>query len=125
MKTTAIRAFLRDHYSDERLAMLLAHAEGGKLAFYSCCCFIGVATANHDLCGKANRKVGDPLLVTHYMEASTLPGSAEAEEEYYELDPSDTIRRRLIIPIIREEMARREKVRAESIQEQEAEAVKA
>jgi hypothetical protein len=38
----ALRAFMQQHYTDERLAMLLAHAESGKLSFTSCCCFIGV-----------------------------------------------------------------------------------
>ncbi len=44
-----IRDFMKTNYSDERLAMLLAHAQSGKLAFNSCCCFVGVSTAQHAL----------------------------------------------------------------------------
>ncbi|MCI0526562.1 MAG: hypothetical protein L0Y56_03795, partial [Nitrospira sp.] len=46
-----LRAYMQQHYSDEKLAALLAHARDGKLAYHSCCCFIGIATADHALRG--------------------------------------------------------------------------
>lgn len=46
-----IRQFMREHYSDERLCALLAHARDGKLAYGSCCCFVGAANADHPLQG--------------------------------------------------------------------------
>lgn len=42
-----IREFMQKHYTDERLAQLLAHAQDGKLSYWSCCCFIGIPTAVH------------------------------------------------------------------------------
>lgn len=115
----ALRNFLQRHYSDERLAMLLAHAQSGKLSFHSCCCFVGVATAKHALYGMASM-IGYSESV-HYLEATHLSGAQEAELAYkglcgFELsllnaDYADAKRRRLIIPIIRAEIKRREIMR--------------
>ncbi len=115
-----IRSFMRTHYTDERLAQLLAHAQDGKLAYVSCCCFIGIATADHSLrssypYGKEGR---DHLDISR----NTLEGAGHAELAYSwlwhlnseELTPEadtpvgrDAIRIRILIPMIRAEMRRR------------------
>ena len=113
MEYPAIREYLK-LYPDDRLAALLAHAEDGKLAYHSCCCLVGAINADHALCGYlAGFFVG-----THYViaKAKHHPLPDEAEHEFHRmgmqynavlLDP-DAIRREMIIPLIREEMARRE-----------------
>lgn len=109
----AIRSFLRQHYSDERLAALLAHAEDGKLSFHSCCCFIGIATAKHPL----QSYIGPydlPTDTVHLVFARKLVGADEAEGEFRRLAPNDDGRQALIIPIIHDEMLRREVERRSS-----------
>lgn len=108
-----LRAFMRANYSDERLAWLLAHARSGKLAYNSCCCFIGVATADHAL-----RDLLSTGLGAHLAYARELPGSACAELAYAHLSgcediaTADAERQRIIIPMILAEMRRRERSRA-------------
>lgn len=115
-----IRQFMRDNYTDERLAMLLAHAQSGKLAYYTCCCFIGVATANHVLQG--SRELPGYLgggHGSHLDAARLLPGGNEAEDAFSELSDSepwfDTWNgeqaRRRLIPIIKAEIRRRDRER--------------
>jgi hypothetical protein len=109
---THLRSFMRNHYSDERLAWLLAHARAGKLAYDSCCCFVGIVTATHalkqhvniDLCG---------VQQDHYQQAQFLPGAHLAERAYFHLGSGegDPCRRRIIIPMIRAEQRRRERAR--------------
>lgn len=115
--------FMQDNYTDERLAMLQAHTEDGRLAYTSCCCFIGVATADHALRGKAGfvqemaltgslpEPMAAALVATHYRQASHLPGAARAEEAYWWLGVDDHERRHNLLPIIRAEMNRRELAR--------------
>lgn len=108
-----IRAFFI-HYTDERLVALLAHARDGKLHYVSCCCFIGIATADHAL--RERNCVGDEA--GHYWRAQDLPGAFEAERAFYLLGKKNfslldnALRTRLIIPLIRAEMRRRELARA-------------
>jgi hypothetical protein len=102
----AIRNFMQLHYTDERLAQLLAHAQEGKLSFMSCCCFIAIPTANHAL--RQRGETGGHLLI-----ARTLPGAIEAELAFMSLG-QDTRRRRILIPMVRAEMRRRERVTLES-----------
>lgn len=97
----AIKNFLQTAYSDEKLAALLAHAEDGKLAYYSCCCFIGAATADHPLQGK--NEIPDD---SHTSDL--LPYANEAETEYVRLGNDDAERRAKLIPMIRAEMTRRD-----------------
>jgi hypothetical protein len=113
----AIRQFLRNAYGDERLAWLLAHTRNGKLAYQSCCCLIGVATADHALQNKAD--VNRPA-AAHYHLARKFAGAIEAEQAYWELgylgrsrsaQSSDELRRRRLIPLILSEMRRRQRVR--------------
>lgn len=121
-----VRAFMQAHYTDKRLAQLLCHARDGKLAYYSCCCFIGIPTANHALKQKTTH-VGVP----HYEEAKRLNGAGAAEVAFCELmlagnsdfkKPEDEVRRRVLIPMIRAEMKRREKAQAEKQFEQQLQA---
>lgn len=113
-----IRQFMQAHYSDERLAMLLAHAQSGRLSFWSCCCFIGVATADHALQG--SRDTPGYLVGQHLNAARLLPGGEEAEEAFMALsgDPwnndhpqTDDVARRRLIPIIKAEIRRRDRER--------------
>lgn len=109
----AIRQFLRTAYSDERLVWLLAHARSNKLAYQSCCCLIGVATANHRLQGKSDV---NESFASHYHMARKFAGAREAEQAYWEFgyvggsrsaSSNDEIRRRRLIPLILHEMRRR------------------
>jgi hypothetical protein len=119
----AIRQFLRTAYSDERLAWLLAHARGRKLAYQSCCCLIGVATADHALQGKSD--VNEPS-ANHYHLARKFLGAREAEQAYWEFGyiggsrstaSSDELRRRRLIPMILGEMRRRHNERVAAMRE--------
>ncbi|MGH9378213.1 MAG: hypothetical protein ACRD1I_05380 [Terriglobia bacterium] len=114
----AIRQYLRTAYSDERLVWLLAHARAGKLMYRSCCCFVGVATADHSLQVKAD--VNLPL-AAHYHLARRFVGAREAEQAFWEsgyrgesrsVESSDDIRRRRLIPMILSEMRQRARARA-------------
>lgn len=120
----AIRAFMRAHYTDERLAWLLAHARAGKLMYTSCCCFIGIATADHALRAEHRcvSRQNENKKRDHLNDAELLHGAAEADDAYLELwldrrnksvavGAPDVIRRRILIPMIRAEMRRRAWVR--------------
>jgi hypothetical protein len=112
---------MRAHYTDERLVELLAHAQSGKLSFSSCCCFIGIPTADHALRGY------DDHYGAHYHFSEVLSGAAEAERAFHLLSHDrvndidrDAKRRRKIIPMIRAEIKRRDTVRASQRVEVEA-----
>ena len=127
-----LASYMQQHYRDSDLAALLAHAEDQKLTFYSCCCFIGIPTADHALQGITGTDELD--LAPHYHLAKygesvaryrkdskkdALPGAHEAEQAFMRLakDRDDDITRRAaLIPLIRAEMKRRER----SIVEREA-----
>jgi hypothetical protein len=113
----AIRQFLRTAYTDERLIWLLAHARSDKLTYQSCCCLVGVATADHPLQGKTDVNEAS---AGHYHLARKFVGSREAEQAYWELGyitgsrsilSSDELRRRRLIPLILSEMRRRHRTR--------------
>ena len=109
-----IRNFMREHYTDERLAMLLAHAQSGRLSILSCCCFLGIPTANHALQGATDWED------THYEEAVMRFGR-KAEMAFNDLyvgaSPEDLkwnigeVRNRRLIPIIKAEIRRRDRER--------------
>ncbi len=109
MKTENIVKFLQTAYTDEKLAALLAHAQDGKLAYNSCCCFIGVATADHALeIGRDKRGAHYPTPdVIHIHRAKELPFADAAEYEFYGLGLTDEKRREKLIPLILAEMERR------------------
>jgi hypothetical protein len=109
------------HYSDEKLAALLAHAQDGKLAFYSCCCLIGSATADHALRPRTIFWRNTAKLEPHYARAQELEGSEEAEWAYgkgllagarvWSEPARDALRRRRLIPILKAELHRRQRFR--------------
>lgn len=113
----AIRNFLRTAYTDERLAWLLAHARSGRLVYNSCCCLVGVVTADHPLQGKVPVR---ELATSHYALAKTFVGASSAERAYQDLGyigkarvPSaDEVRRRRLVPLVKAEIWRRERARA-------------
>jgi hypothetical protein len=114
----AIRQFLRTAYTDERLIWLLAHTRSGKLTYQSCCCLIGVATADHPLQGKTDVNEAS---TGHYHLARKFVGSREAEQAYWQFGyikgsrsilSSDELRRRRLVPLILGEMRRRHRTRA-------------
>lgn len=137
-----IRAFFT-HYNDEKLAALLAHAQSGKLSYSSCCCFVGSATSDHALQSRqlpgqmlclrtmVSASDGTPDVfytalrpaVQHLLDARSLPGAVEAEQAFFDLavskaacgdhDQNDALRRRRLIPMIKAEMKRREKLSKE------------
>ena len=107
----AIKAFLREQYTDERLAMLQAHIEDGKFVFQSCCCLIGIPTADHALRGEYWVHAQG---AEHYSAARHLPGAIEAENEMMWIGgdgalPTDRQRREALLPLVIEEMERRER----------------
>lgn len=117
-----LRSFIREHYTDQKLTEVLAHAQDGKLSYFSCCCFIGVVTADHALKGEARHNN-----YSHYLVAQELHGSVQAEFAYAHLsqgagsyEAKDPLRRKRLIPILRAEMKRREKLRINILQLVEA-----
>jgi hypothetical protein len=113
----AIRQFLRTAYTDERLIWLLGHARSGRLSYQSCCCLVGVATADHALQGKTSVNQAS---AGHYHLARKFVGAREAEQAYWEFGyisgsrsilSSDELRRRRLIPLILSEMRRRHRSR--------------
>jgi len=105
----AIRAFLQTEiWTEEKLCALLAHAQD-KLALWSCCCLVGVGTADHALRGA----MAPNLWGSHYERAKRLPLAAAAECAFAKLGFrqkfgfTDTLRRSRIRPIIRAELKRR------------------
>ncbi len=118
----AIRRFLRTAYTDERLTWLLAHARSGKLAYRSCCCLVGAATAPHGLQGEI--KIFESVH-PHYLVATGLAGADEAERAYCALGyvanswlslPREGLRRQRLIPMIRAEMRRRERLAGSKVE---------
>lgn len=111
-----LRAYLQTAYSDEQLAMLLAHARDSKLSFYSCCCFIGIPTADHALKGHIGYGYGT---APHYQTARGAYGAALAEQAFCQVGwklsktrtGEDAARQRFLIPMVRAEMWRRARLR--------------
>lgn len=110
MNTENIQRFLQTAFTDERLTALLAHAENGSLSFTSCCCLVGSARSDHALmsAGQYCDNYG------HLHEARRLPFADAAEDEFNLLGCADdgrrfdALRRERIIPLIRDEITRRE-----------------
>lgn len=115
-----IRAFMQEHYTDENVAALLAHMRDGKFSFYSCCCFIGIPTANHALRSECSH-----LGIRHYDVAKKLHGADLAEIALAEVgnvtanyDERDRIINRFLLPMVRAEIRRRDRERAAIVEEQ-------
>ena len=109
----AIRIFLRTAYSNERLTWLLAHAQNGDLSYQSCCCLVGIATADHQLRGEVSaHRISRS---SHYAVARLFVGAREAEWAFYQLGfigrtwrlTGDDLRRRRLIPMLLAEIRRR------------------
>lgn len=115
-----ISDFMRQHYTDEKLVALLAHAEDGKLSFLSCCCFAGVPSAVHALAG-ANDNYLDMEGHNAAMEEA-LPWF-QMSDTYEALGPDDSQRRGRLVPLIRAEIERRERERSESSSPVDSQAV--
>lgn len=109
-----IRQFMREHYSDERLSWLLAHAQSGRLSYNSCCCFIGIPNAPS--AALATGIGGESHSSQHYNDVHGRPGYWEAERGFIHLGSGDRAKRRILIPMIRAEMKRREKLRVASVE---------
>lgn len=110
MSTENIQKFLAEAYTDEKLAALLAHAQDGKLAYRSCCCLIGIPTANHALRGYMPEfKTGRPLPIEyqHHLAMRFTEHAAQAEKEFYNLGSTDAELRERLIPLILSEIERR------------------
>lgn len=113
-----IRQYLRVRYTDERAAWLLEHARQGKLAYMSCCCFIGIPSADHALRGtwSDDRSLGRDD--EHYLNAIKSVGAELAQKAFRFLGTNDEGRRRILIPIVKAELRRRDRARqAQQIQE--------
>ncbi len=121
MHAANIVKFLQTAYTDESLAALLAHAQtepgedpARKLSFFSCCCFIGVSNAPHALRGYVPEFAQGRVLPaesTHHQSvrlSSKL--AADAEEEFFFLGNTDAERRERLVPLIEDEIARREQM---------------
>lgn len=123
-----IRGFLRDHYGDEQLVAALAHARDGKLSYSSCCCLIGIPTADHALQGFNS---GQMKYYGHLRRAQLLGGADEADRAFCQLGyvgnfdegRADALRRRRLIPILLGEIRRRSQLRQESEGHERAETV--
>lgn len=124
IRKQTIRGFIRQQYTDERLAQILAHAQDGKLNYSSCCCLIGIVTADHalesrDRCETLNYNTGD-----HFDKAYAIPNSREAEQAFRDIAPQtpeqpydrNALRRRIVIPMVRAEMKRRSKLAEVSVE---------
>jgi hypothetical protein len=99
-----ISEFLRAAYTDERLAMLLAHCEDGKLVHQSCCCVLGIPTADHALRGRTTE-----WRQSHYFKASDRFGT-EAGVAFVRLAETDAERRTKLIPLVHAEIKRRDEI---------------
>jgi hypothetical protein len=108
-------------YTDERLAMLLAHAEDGKLAYVSCCCLTGITTADHPPRGKMSMM--GVMLNQHWRDSKDADGWLEVDDAYHAfgmdadgrlMDNDDELRRMRLIPLIKAEISRRESLRTQS-----------
>lgn len=125
-----IKLFLQQYYTDEQLAALLAHCQDGKFSFHSCCCLIGIPTADHALVGECNGGIAD----THYWKMKGRCVSYEpiligkvnstrmvvdyssiiykAENELFLLC-DDSVRRAVLIRLVQEEQQSREALKKE------------
>lgn len=125
----SIRDFF-EHFTDERLVWLREHARREKLSYHSCCCFIGIANADHAL-QASGIDAGKFAWGIHLTTARQLKGAEDAERAFYELGVTskeenlilfnpppnwrdmDARRRRILVPMVKAEIRRRERLRAQ------------
>lgn len=99
-------------YTDERLTMLLAHTQDGKLSFWSCCCFAGIPSAVHALRGKMET-ITQSFRDGHSSGGASDPLWVAMSGEFCGLAREDAERRAKLIPLILAEMKRREALKPE------------
>lgn len=109
--------YMQRYYGDCALAALLCHAEDGRLAFMSCCCFIGVplavasgAALHGASCGRLHRDF-ERDYATVARDSNADADSAEDAFCFFFLAESDAERRAKLIPLIKQEFQRRESLR--------------
>ncbi len=117
-----IRGFMRSAYSDDKLVELLTHARAGLLTVRSCCCFIGILAADHDLKGELPQEVIYEIQNdTHYAIArDSHAGSLIAEAAFCRLGGihatihsfNASLAQKRIIPMVKAEIHRRMRVSA-------------
>lgn len=98
-----ISSFLQTAYTDAQLAALLAHAQDGKFSYMSCCCFIGITTADHALRGEMGSVTAS--MEPHYEKAHDIPNAEKAEDAFILIGAADDPS--LIIPFVLAELDRR------------------
>ena len=103
-----IRAYLQTAYSDEKLCQLLAHAQSGKLSFFSCCCLVGIPSADHALQGLG--EYGSHYSSNDYAAEQGFAHFGHHVERTGDYRTTDALRRRRIIPIVLAEIRRRERL---------------
>ncbi|HEX3156761.1 MAG TPA: hypothetical protein VHV32_19185 [Candidatus Angelobacter sp.] len=108
MSTENIVKFLQTAYTDEKLAALLAHAQDGKLSYRSCCCLVGLASAEHPF-----KQIDEFAVEEHFSHPLDFgrhesPDAWAISDAYCVLGKDDAERRERLIPLILAEMERRE-----------------
>jgi hypothetical protein len=118
-----VRSFMQSYYSDANLIQLLDHARAGQFAYLSCCCFIGLLSADHALRGPNSDWINP---ASHYWLIKRSNKAAEAAEtaarRLSKLRPlllqpgpiQDDVLRRRIIPMVLVEIRRRQRARLET-----------
>jgi hypothetical protein len=116
----AIRAYIQNHWDDQRLHDVYAFNADGKMRFASsCCCLMGV-TKTEALHEKSCNDHFEKQLDSHYYLAQRLPGGVAAEEAYRTfgyyftkvgktlvVHTSDELRRVRLSALLRAEIRRR------------------
>jgi len=114
-----ISQYLQTAYTDEQLAALLAHAEDGKLSFYSCCCLAGIPTANHALQSVTYAADGWWELKDEWTHENLETDEQVAVSDAFKdladggdrKDLEDAERRAKLIPLVKAEILRRDSLR--------------
>lgn len=112
-----IRAFIREHWSDEKLAGALAFNQDGCMNYVNTCsCLMGVTLSDYFHHDRVNCIIG------HYHVATRLAGAYAAEKGYMllgsmaippflcEVMVTDELRRRRLAPILKAELHRRDRL---------------
>lgn len=113
-----IRAFIQQHWTDQRVAECYAFNADGHMRFSNCCgCIIGVTLSTH-LHKTDNTHPCPDILRSHYQIAATLDGGRRAEIAYAQLMYTHGpgrfpgLAQRRFSAILRAEMRRRDRIRA-------------
>jgi hypothetical protein len=114
---------MRNHYTDQQLAALLAHVRDGKFNYSSCCCFVGCVTADHAL--QTIDRSDMYLQGKHLNTARELSGANDADVSVLMMGnggdkvSGNASRSRILVPMIRAEFRRRERIRQQAEWKQE------